>query len=134
MLPGERIPTIVRKILDEASCVVVVWSARSSESNWVPDEATYGRDHNMLIPVSLDGTPPPLGFQQLLTQDLAGWDGGADDVRIQKVVAAVRTHLRGAEPSSSRPAQGDATRTMQPPVNTRRSDDGIGRPATRGSS
>jgi DNA-binding LacI/PurR family transcriptional regulator len=96
----------------------VVWSARSSESNWVPDEATYGRDHNMLIPVSLDGTPPPLGFQQLLTQDLAGWDGGADDVRIRKVVAAVRTHLRGAEPSSSRPAQGDATRTMQPPVNT----------------
>src|SRR5216684_1450411 len=68
MLPGERIPTIVRKILDEASCVVVVWSARSSESNWVSDEATYGRDHNMLIPVSLDGTPPPLGFQQLLTQ------------------------------------------------------------------
>ncbi len=93
MVLGARIPAVVNKILEEVACVVVAWSALSVESNWVPDEATFGRDHNMLVPVSLDGHPPPLGFQQLLTENLTGWDGRARDSRIAKVITAVRAHL-----------------------------------------
>src|SRR5262249_35768178 len=49
---------------------------------------------------SLDGRPAPLGFQQLLTENLAGWDGRPDDPRIAKVIAAVRAHLGGAAPAA----------------------------------
>jgi DNA-binding LacI/PurR family transcriptional regulator len=104
MLPGDRIPAVISKILEDVSCVIVVWSARSLNSNWVPDEAAYGRDHTMLVQVSLDGSKAPLGFQQLLSQDLTGWNGDPGDPRIHNVIAAVRRMLgRGdGEPAGSR--------------------------------
>ena len=64
MLPGARIPAVIGKVLEEVACVVVAWSGLSIDSSWVPDEAKYGRDHDRLVPVSLDGHEPPLGFQQ----------------------------------------------------------------------
>lgn len=84
ILPGERIAAAINKILDEVACVIVVWSRLSLESNWVPDEATYGRDHEILIPVTFDGSEAPLGFQQLLVQDLRTWAGDLADLRFQK--------------------------------------------------
>jgi hypothetical protein len=59
--------------LAEADVVVVAWSAAAAKSHWVRDEATAGRDRNRLVPVSLDGTPPPLGFRQLHTIDVTAW-------------------------------------------------------------
>lgn len=105
--PGGRIPAVIHKALDEVSCVIVVWSKLSVESNWVLDEAGYGRDRNMLIPVIIDDCQPPLGFQQLLAQDLHGWSGNSKDPRIRKVFAAVREILSRAPSKLSRkPAAG----------------------------
>jgi ABC-type sugar transport system substrate-binding protein len=94
LLPGEKIGSAIQEILNKVSCVIVVWSKRSLKSNWVPDEATFGRDHNMLIPVTIDGSKPPLGFQQLLTLDLQAWSGDAGDPLLQKLFLAVRKLLR----------------------------------------
>ena len=91
--PGGRIPAIIHKALDEVFCVIVVWSKLSVESNWVLDEAGYGRDRNILIPVAIDDCSPPLGFQQLLVQDLQHWSGNLRDPRIGKIFAAVREIL-----------------------------------------
>jgi ABC-type sugar transport system substrate-binding protein len=93
ILPGERIPAVINKILDEVACVIVVWSKLSLASNWVPDEASYGRDHEILIPVTFDGSSAPLGFQQLLVLDLTTWAGDLADLRFQKVVTRVRNLL-----------------------------------------
>ena len=93
ILPGERIAAAINKILDEVACVIVVWSKRSLGSNWVPDEATYGRDHEILIPVTFDGSEAPLGFQQLLVQDLSAWVGDLTDLRFRNVVTRVRRLL-----------------------------------------
>jgi len=41
----------------------------------VRDEAGFGRDHGKLIPFSLDGTEPPLGFRQFQSIDLSKWKG-----------------------------------------------------------
>ena len=35
---------------------------RSLKSDWVPDEAAFGRDHDMLLPITIDGLAPPLGL------------------------------------------------------------------------
>ena len=68
---GERYFQATQAALEGAKAVVVLWSKVSVNSHWVHDEATHGRDRHCLIPVSIDGTPPPLGFGQFQTIELA---------------------------------------------------------------
>jgi TolB-like protein len=62
--PGERYSHVTEAALENASAVVVLWSRHSLGSFWVHDEAGRGRDRQCLVPVSLDGSEPPLGFRQ----------------------------------------------------------------------
>lgn len=75
--------------LESADAVVVLWSKTSVESNWVRDEATRGRDRNCLVPLSIDGAQPPLGFRQFQVIDLSKWRGKADAAEMQRTVRAV---------------------------------------------
>jgi hypothetical protein len=54
---------------EEAKVVLVAWSKVAVESNSVKDEAEVGCDRSTLLPVSIDGTPPPLGFRLLQSTD-----------------------------------------------------------------
>ena len=65
--PGERFATSTETALEGARAVVVLWSAKSIASHWVHDEATRGRDRGCLVPLSVDGSKPPLGFRQFQT-------------------------------------------------------------------
>ena len=65
--PGERFATSTEAALESARAVVVLWSAKSIASHWVHDEATRGRDRGCLVPLSVDGSKPPLGFRQFQT-------------------------------------------------------------------
>ena len=64
---GERFANTTEVVLEQARAVVVLWSAKSVASHWVHDEATRGRDRGCLVPLSIDGTKPPLGFRQFQT-------------------------------------------------------------------
>jgi len=68
---GERFSKATEAALDHARAVVVLWSKTSIESHWVHDEATRGRDTARLVPLSLDGTLPPLGFGQFQSIDMS---------------------------------------------------------------
>ena len=59
--------------LDAASKIVVLWSKEAVLSRWVRDEASVAADSKRLVSVSIDGTPPPLGFRQFQTIDLKRW-------------------------------------------------------------
>jgi TIR domain len=61
---GERFSRTTEDALERAKAIVVLWSANSSNSHWVHDEATRGRDRKCLVPLSIDGSEPPLGFRQ----------------------------------------------------------------------
>ena len=65
--PGERFATSTEAALEGARAVVVLWSAKSIASHWVHDEATRGRERGCLVPLSVDGSKPPLGFRQFQT-------------------------------------------------------------------
>ena len=65
--PGERFATSTEAALESARAVVVLWSVKSAASHWVHDEATRGRDRGCLVPLSVDGCEPPLGFRQFQT-------------------------------------------------------------------
>lgn len=62
---GERFGSSTSQALEAARAVVVLWSKASLASHWVHDEATVARDSNRLVPISIDGSEPPLGFRQL---------------------------------------------------------------------
>jgi len=76
--------------LETADVVVVLWSAQSVQSHWVRDEATRGRDRQCLVPASIDGTLPPLGFGQIQCVDLSKWRGKAGTPEIEDLIGGVR--------------------------------------------
>jgi TolB-like protein len=59
--------------LDAAAKIVVLWSKEAVVSRWVRDEAGVAADSKRLVSVTIDGTPPPLGFRQFQTIDLKRW-------------------------------------------------------------
>ena len=72
---GAEFSKAIEEALEVADVVVVLWSANSVESAWVRDEASVGRDTGRLVPVTIDGTQPPLGFRQFQTIDLPDRSG-----------------------------------------------------------
>ena len=64
---GSEYSNEIATALDQADVVVVLWSKAAAASPWVRDEAAKGRDRGRLVPASLDGTDPPLGFGQFHT-------------------------------------------------------------------
>jgi len=86
---GERFSRTTEAALDSASAVVVLWSKTSAGSHWVQDEAARGRDSGRLVPVSLDGSLPPLGFGQFQAIDVSRAAAKPDSEPMQKLVRAV---------------------------------------------
>ena len=91
----------IREALEAADAVVVLWSKVSVESDWVADEAAQGRDRKRLVPLSLDGSPPPLGFRQYQTIDLANWRGKAASAQVDAIDRAIGQAI-GQSPGSPR--------------------------------
>jgi tetratricopeptide (TPR) repeat protein len=106
---GEEFSGAIEEALDSAQVVIVAWTAASVKSAWVRDEAAAGRDTHRLVPVTLDGTLPPLGFRQFQTIDLSGWHGRTASRALQPLLDAIdKTTARGrgdkvaASPKSAR--------------------------------
>jgi len=74
---GDSFAERIEQALTDADVVVVLWSSHSCHSNWVRDEAGFGRDRHRMVPVSIDGSEPPLGFRQFQSIDLSHWHGSA---------------------------------------------------------
>jgi len=68
---GSQYTKVIEEALAAADVVVVLWSAEAVESYWVRDEAAAGRDTGRLVPVTVDGSEPPLGFRQFQTMNLS---------------------------------------------------------------
>lgn len=92
---GERYSRATEDALNRAKAVVVLWSKISVQSHWVHDEATRGRDRRLLVPLSLDGTEPPLGFGQFQVISMAKAKIAPQDAQIQRLIRAVGA-LHGA--------------------------------------
>jgi hypothetical protein len=85
---GSDFSAEIEREIASARAVVVLWSNASHDSQWVRDEAAYGRDHNKLIPVRIDRSTPPLGFGQVQSIALDG--AGDRDVAFAELADAVR--------------------------------------------
>ena len=61
---GSRFTAEIDRALKAAEVIVALWTEASVESAWVQDEAAEGRDTGRLVPVSLGGCRPPLGWMK----------------------------------------------------------------------
>ena len=85
---GSRFSKEIDAALHAADLVIVLWSPSSVESAWVQDEASFGRDHDRLLPLAIDGVEPPLGFRQYQAMPFA-----RSARKVDAVVAAVASRL-----------------------------------------
>ena len=99
-LPAHRAyAEVIQERLNESGAVVVLWSAEAARSHWVRAEADAARSGGALVQASLDGTVPPIPFNQVQCADLQGWNGDADSRGWRKLEASVRA-LAGAPPAA----------------------------------
>ena len=86
---GEAYSNSIESALDEADAVIVLWSQSSIHSDWVRDEAARGRERKCLVPLSIDGNKPPLGFRQYHTINLSNWQGRSDEPQFAAVLRCI---------------------------------------------
>ncbi|QLC22667.1 TIR domain-containing protein [Parasphingopyxis sp. CP4] len=93
---GERFSDDIETKLDAAKVVIVLWSEHSRKSRWVKDEAETAAQNEKMIPISLDGDPPPLGYRQFQSLDFSGWSGAVPSDHTDKLLDAIEQKIRGS--------------------------------------
>jgi tetratricopeptide (TPR) repeat protein len=108
---GASFSAEIEKALNDSDAVIVLWSSQSVHSAWVRDEAAFGRDLGKLIPISIDGIDPPLGFRQFQSIDLSKWKGRGEPPAGDRVSAAIARISRSAH---SPPPEAPEQRRLRP--------------------
>jgi adenylate cyclase len=98
---GSRFTSEIDRALKDAEAVIVLWTETSVESAWVQDEAAEGRDSGRLVPVSLRGSRPPLGFRQFHTVDLGSWNGDGEPDDLDDLLGAIAKTAGSAAPAAA---------------------------------
>jgi adenylate cyclase len=89
-LPAHRAYSdVIEERIKAAKAVLVLWSADAARSQWVRAEADAAREAGTLVQVSLDGSLPPMPFNQIQCADLGGWNGDAGAPGWNKVVSSI---------------------------------------------
>ncbi len=87
---GAAFAKTIEAALAASDAVIVLWSRHSLASDWVLDEAARGRDLKKLVPLSIDGSEPPLGFRQYQSITL---EHGKDTIAPASLQAVLRAVL-----------------------------------------
>lgn len=89
-LPAHRpYAEVIQERITEAQAVVVLWSAEAAKSQWVRAEADTARAALTLVQASIDGTIPPMPFNQIQCADLRAWNGQPGAPGWRKLIASV---------------------------------------------
>ena len=109
---GQSFQEVIEKELNEAQCVIVVWSRHSVGSGWVSAEADEARNRNIMVPVLINDVSPPLVFRQLQTANLENWEGDTTAPVFRKLSADIAallgesvTQSRFSQPAEPEPDQ-----------------------------
>ena len=115
---GERFNDVIEKVLNEAKCVIVLWSQRSVESLYVKDEAHHALKRDKLVPVMIEEVKLPFRFEDLHTPSLLAWDGSREFVQFRRLVEDIKaivgppTTVKADENERNRPQQ-EPPKSMQ---------------------
>lgn len=85
--------------------MVVVWTSRSVEKDWVLEEAQDGRERDILLPVFLEKVRPPRGFRLIQAAELFDWDGSDDSPAFQALLNDIANIVGPPKVSAPPPAK-----------------------------
>jgi hypothetical protein len=108
---GTTWPKVLEDELNQARCLIVLWTATSVASRWVRIEAYEALQNDKLLPVRLEAVKPPMEFRQTQTYDLIGWEGVREDPRLPHLFAdlsaitKIQPRNRPAAPPTAVPVQ-----------------------------
>jgi TolB-like protein len=97
---GSEFSKDIERELDAAGAVIVAWSARSNQSAWVKDEASFAREQGKLVPICLDAEMPPLGFRQFHAADFRDWDGTPAAPAFEALARVIKLRLTPSAPAA----------------------------------
>jgi len=104
-LPAHRAyAEVIEERIKGAAAVVVLWSAEAAKSQWVRAEADTARGALTLVQASVDGSIPPMPFNQIQCADLKAWDGQRSASGWRKLAASV-AELAGSSPVAESPRE-----------------------------
>jgi len=72
--PGKTFDQVIQEAIEAAKCVVVIWSKKSINSDWVKEEASIGKQRNIIVPAKIDLIEPPLGLGRIQAAAITDWD------------------------------------------------------------
>ncbi len=113
--PGKAFDRAIAKALDEANCIVVLWSANSVGSAWVLEEAYEGLERGILLPVLIGETRLPFGYRRLQYIDLTAWKGSATSAPLVKLLDAIGSFAQTKTPQAKPRKKG----TQKKPATTK---------------
>ena len=100
-LPAHRAYSdVIEERIKGAKAVLVLWSNDAVRSQWVRAEADAARELGTLVQVSIDGSLPPMPFNQIQCADLFGWTGDTAWPGWAKVESSIAS-LAGAPAASA---------------------------------
>jgi hypothetical protein len=106
--PGMDYAQVIESAVNEAQCIIVLWSRHSIGSRWVHTEAAAGADRNVVITAIIDDTRNedlPFEFKRLQAVRLEDWRAGRPHDGFERVVARIRSILNEPARPVVRPAQ-----------------------------
>ena len=100
---GQRWDKKIEKELHAARAVVVLWSITSRNSEFVLEEAEYGKRKEILFPVLIERVEYPYGFGRIHTAELIDWSNQTQHAGLLQLLQALQAHLHSAnaEPPQS---------------------------------
>ena len=105
-LPAHRpYSEVIEERLKSAKAVIVLWSAEAAKSEWVRAEADAARTLHTIVQAVLDGTMPPMPFNQIQCADLKEWEGDPETPGWRKLVASIVALGVVAQPDDRRPGR-----------------------------
>lgn len=103
LAPNRSFADAITEQLEAARAVLALWSSEAAKSEWVRSEADFARKRGKLVQATLDGTSPPLPFDQIHCASLEGWRGDAGNPQWTKLLQAIG-ELAAADPPPHAPA------------------------------
>jgi len=90
---GQKYDTVIENELQQAACVLVIWTQRSVASEWVKNEALDAAQKNILVPVMLEQVTLPLAFRRIESAMLIGWNGDEHHPELSMLYHAIGSIL-----------------------------------------
>ncbi len=95
---------VIEQAIAGAGCMLVLWSAASTASEWVRSEATEGKRRGILVPVFLEEVEAPQAFRLLNGTRLDDWDLASPHTELDRLIERVAEVLaQGGQPASVQP-------------------------------